>query len=177
MNIVKGDKVVMTNGLERVNLIGETFEVANITETAVVLRDPNTKVAICSVDIDDFDQHFEKPEYVKGWTCWKELVDDNFNTYAWYRSRPKKGKVEVKIRYGQTDTFIRKSATCSQGDVFNLEFGIRLAYNRCMKEAYRRNLIIMKESAEYYEAMLVENKNETNAMIASLYGDKNKKNN
>lgn len=172
MNIIKDDKVVMTNGLEHINLIGETFEVANITDTAVVLRDPETKIAICSVEIDDFDNHFKKPDEIEGWTCWKEILNDDYNTYAWYRSRPAKGKVEVKVRYGLTDTFIRKSAACSQGDVFNLEFGIRLAYNRCMKEAYRRNLIVMKESMEYYEAMLVENKNETNAMIASLYGEK-----
>ena len=169
MNIIKDDKVVMIEGLEYINFIGETFEVANIGDTYVVLRDPETKVAVCSVDINDFDKHFEKQEYIEGWTQWKELVDSDYNVYAWYRSRPKKGKVEVKMRYGQTDTFIRKSASCSQGDVFNLEFGIRLAMLRCQKESYKRNKIIMEDSAKYYEALLVENKNETNAMIASLF--------
>lgn len=170
MNIVKGDKVVMTNGLERVNLIGETFEVANITETAVVLRDPNTKVAICSVDIDDFDQHFEKPESVKGWTKWCYLLDGDGNIFAFYRSRPEKGKVEVKVPF-DNEHVIRKSAACSQGDMFNLEFGIRLALLRCEKESYKRNKIIMEESAKYYEGLLVDNKNKTNELIASLFGD------
>ena len=171
MKIVKGDKVIMTNGLERVNLIGETFEVANITETSVVLRDPKTKVAICSVNVDDFDKHFAKHESVKGWTRWCHLLDSDGNIFAFYRSRPSKGKVEVKIPFDK-ERVIRKSTTCSQGDIFNLEFGIRLALLRCEKESYKLNKQIMEESAKYYEGLLVDNKVKTNELINSLF-DKN----
>ena len=171
MKIVKGDKVIMTNGLERVNLIGETFEVANLTETSAVLRDPKTKVAICSVNVDDFDKHFAKHESVKGWTRWCHLLDSDGNIFAFYRSRPSKGKVEVKVPF-DNNHMIRKSAACSQGDIFNLEFGIRLALLRCEKETYKRNKEIMEESAKYYEGLLVDNKVKTNELINSLF-DKN----
>ena len=170
MNVILGDKVMMIKSLERMNLVGEIFEVTGITENSIVLSREVDGVAVCAAGVDTFDQYFVKAKEANIWSGWQELYDDSFNVYAWYRVRPAKGKVEVKIRFND-ECMIRKTATCSQGDEFNLEFGIRLAYNRCMKEAYKRNAAIMKESMEYYNSLLVDNKNKTNEMITSLYGE------
>lgn len=171
MNVILGDKVMMIKGMESMCLVGEMFEVIGITENSIVLGREVDGVAVCAADINTFDQHFAKPKEMNVWTKWQALYDDNYNIYAWYRVRPVKGKVEVKVRFGGTGTFIRKTATCSQGDEFDLEFGVGLAYNRCMKEAFRRNANVMRESMEYYNSLLVDNKNKTNEMISSLYGE------
>lgn len=175
MNIVIGDHVIMYNELERLNLIGEEFEVANMTETSVILRDPHSGNCICSVEIDKFDKHFKKPEYMDGWTKWSTIMTPDGDIFAFYRSRPSKGKVEVKLADGEVmlnrSHGARCSATCSQGDMFNLEFGIRLALQRCYKKHYEKNLKIMNESAEYYKSLMTDNKNKVNEMIADWYGE------
>lgn len=170
MNVILGDKVMMIRDMERMNLVGEMFKVTGITENSIVLSREIDGIPVCATDIETFDKYFAKPKEANIWSQWFELYDDSFNVYAWYRVRPAKGKVEVKIRFGN-ECMIRKTSTCSQDDEFNLEFGIRLAYNRCMKESYKRNAIVMEESMEYYKSLLVDNKNKTNEMIASLYGE------
>lgn len=170
MNVILGDKVMMIRGMERMNMVGEMFEVSGITDNSIVLSREVDGVAVCAADVNTFDKYFVKPKEANVWSDWYELYDDSFNVYAWYRVRPAKGKVEVKIRFGN-ECMIRKTSTCSQGDEFNLEFGIRLAYNRCMKESHKRNAAIMEESLAYYKSLLVDNKNKTNEIIAALYGD------
>lgn len=175
MNIVIGDKVVMINELGRMALIGETFEVAGMTEDSVVLRDQQSGSCICSVHIDNFDKHFKKPDEIKGWSKWATIMDSEGNICAFYRSRPEKGKVEVKLADGELELNkshgVRCSATCSQGDAFNLEFGIRLAMQRCYKKQHERNVKVLEESIEYYKSLANDNKNKINAMIADWYGE------
>lgn len=174
MNIVIGDKVVMYNEFERLNLIGEEFEVSAITNHLVILCDNKGK-GVCSVDVDNFDKYFKKPEYVDGWTKWSCLFTPDGDIFAFYRSRPSKGKVEVKLADGEVmlnkSHGPRCSATCSRGDVFNLEFGIRLALQRCYKKHYEKNLKIMNDSAEYYKSLMTDNKNKVNEMIADWCGE------
>jgi hypothetical protein len=76
------------------------------------------------------------------------------------------GELELNKSHG-----VRCSATCSQGDAFNLEFGIRLAMQRCYKKQHEKNLKIMNESAEYYKSLMTDNKNKVNEMIADWYGE------
>lgn len=124
MFILRNDKVVLVKEMGELKIVGETFEVANVTETAVVLRDAKSKIAVGAVDISVFDQYFKKPEVVKGWTPWQRLVDQIGNTIAFYRTNQKK----VQVR---TTNDIRAEATCNKCDEFNLAFGIRLAMTRC----------------------------------------------
>ena len=124
MNIMRNDKVILTKAMGNLQIVGETFEVANVTETAVVLRNAINKVAVGAIDIDMFDQYFKKPEEVKGWTPWQRLVDHIGNTIAFYRTNWK--KVQVRTADG-----VRGEAACSKCDEFNLYFGLNLAMNRC----------------------------------------------
>ncbi len=56
-NVLKGDVVTLIRAMGDLKLVGETFEVANVTETAIVLRDIKTKIAVGAVNIDDFDEY------------------------------------------------------------------------------------------------------------------------
>lgn len=124
MNIMRNDKVVLTKVMGNFQVVGETFEVANVTETAVVLRNERTRVAVGAIDIDMFDQYFKKPEEAKGWTDWQRLVDQRGNTIAFYRTNWK--KVQVRSIDG-----VRAEATCNKCDEFNLYFGLSIAMKRC----------------------------------------------
>ena len=124
MNIMRNDKVILTKTMGNLQVVGETFEVANITETAVILRNASNKIAVGAVDITTFDQYFKKPEEVKGWTPWQRLVDQLGNTIAFYRTNWK--KVQVRTPDGQ-----RGEATCNKCDEFNLYFGLNIAMKRC----------------------------------------------
>lgn len=124
MFILRNDKVILIKEFGELKVVGETFEIANITDTAVVLRDAKNKIAVGAIDIAVFDQYFKKPEEVKGWTPWGRVVDQLGNTIAFYRTNQK--KVQVRTPEG-----IRAEATCNKCDEFNLAFGIRLAMTRC----------------------------------------------
>lgn len=177
MNIIKGDKVIQIKELEKVNLIGNMFEVANFTETAVIIRDAVSKIAVCSVGIDEFDQYFKKADEVNGWTNWTQMVDPLDNMIAEYRTNQK--KVEVRIMNNMlgypNNKVIRSTATCSKGDEFNLSFGIQLAYLRCERK-YLQNEIdeydelisdAVKQKKEC-KSRLVENKSIIKKMLSTL---------
>ena len=127
MNIMRNDKVVLVKGMDSFKKVGETYEVANITETKIVLREVTSKVAVGAVDIDAFETHFKKPEEVSGWTQWEKLVDRTGNVVAHYRTNGKKVQVRTPDGY-------RAETTCHNADDFNLFFGIQLAYNRCIEK-------------------------------------------
>lgn len=174
MSIIIGDKVVMVNEMNGMSLIGETFKVAGIVDHSIILQDMDG-INVCAIEIERFNDHFKKPDTIKGWTKWSYLLDPDGNIFAFYRYRPEKGKVEVKLADGETmlnkSHGVRCSATCSQGDIFNLEFGIRLALQRCYKKHHERNAKMLMESAEYYKSLAADCKNKNNAMIADWYGE------
>ena len=156
MNILRNDKVILTNVMGNFQFVGETFEVANITETAVVLRNERTKVAVGAIDIDMFDQYFRKPEEVKCWTPWQRLVDQIGNTIAFYRTNLKKVQVRTVDGY-------RGEATCNKADDFNLYFGLCLAMKRC-------EIKMMKDIEKDYTKNL-------NSIIHDIYNAQNDINN
>ena len=141
MNIMRNDKVVLVKGMNGFKKVGESYEVANITETKVVLRDVTSKVAVGAVEIDSFEAHFAKPEEVTGWLQWENLVDRTGNVIAHYRTNGKKVQVRTPDGY-------RAETTCNKGDDFNLFFGIQLAYNRCMMKALNDEEIELMETIE-----------------------------
>ena len=125
MNIMRNDKVVLVKGMNGFKKVGNTYEVANITDTKVVLREVDSKVAVGAIEIDAFEAHFQKPEEVSAWTQWEKLVDRTGNIVAHYRTNGKKVQVRTPDGY-------RADTTCHKADDFNLFFGIQLAYNRCL---------------------------------------------
>lgn len=146
MSIMRNDKVVLIKTMGNLQVVGETFEVANITETAVVLRNASNKIAVGAIDIDVFDEYFKKPEDVKGWTPWQRLVDQLGNTIAFYRTNLK--KVQVRNPDG-----IRGEAACNKCDEFNLYLGLNIAMKRC-------ELRVLKKICSDYEGIIKQLNND-----------------
>lgn len=123
--IFRNDRVILMKEYDKLKAVGETFEVANVTDTSVVLRNPMTKVAVGAVDIKDFYNYFTKE--IQKWTDWTVLVINGGQTVGWYRTNGK--KVQVKTNAGE-----RAEATCNKTDKFNLYLGVNLAFSRCHKK-------------------------------------------
>ena len=152
MSIIRNDKVVLMKPFDTLQTVGETYEVANITDTAVVLRDAKTKIAVCAVNINDIDGYFAKPEDVKGWTSWQRLVDQTGNTIAFYRTNYK--KVQVKTVDG-----VRGEATCNKCDEFNLYAGIQIAWKRAENKILEQVRRDYEEGLTRVNADILNNKN------------------
>ena len=127
--IFRGDKVVLVKEYDRMKQVGQTFEIGDITNQAVVIRTEDTRVAVGAISIDDFENYFVKKEnIVVGWTKWYRLIDTMGNVIGFYRTNFK--KVQVKVNH--TDGCFVGEASCNSNvDEFNLQFGITLAYKRC----------------------------------------------
>ena len=177
MNIVKGDKLVLIREMDRLKTIGQMYEVANITDTNVVLRDATTKIAVCSVEFNVIDSYFAKKEDANGWTEWTRITDPDGSMIAEYRTNFK--HVEVRIPNDMlgypNGKAIRSTAMCSQGDEFNLAFGIRLAYIRC-EQKYLRNEVSeidsviesLEKDKSDCESRIVNNKSIIKKLLAQL---------
>lgn len=161
MNIVRNEKVVLLKPIKSLQTVGEIYEIANLTDTAIVLRDVNTKIAVGAISIDDFDKYFAKIEDVKGWTPWQRLVDGASNTIAFYRTNYK--KVQVKTVGGY-----RSETSCNKCDNFNLYFGIYLAYARCMDKFYNDVKRDYEEGLKNVTSDMIANQNMIKKMINSL---------
>ena len=122
--IFRNDKVVLIKEFNEMCAVGQEYEVANITDTAVVLRDVTTKIAVGAICIDDFDKYFAKSLKAKKWTAWTKLIV-NDNSVVFYRTNG------VKVQVKSVSNVIG-TACCNSGDVFNLYIGIRIAY-LCMQ--------------------------------------------
>ena len=129
MGILKNDEVTMIKEFDGIKKIGEVFQVANITDTMIVLRDKYTKVAIAAVKIDEFDKYFTK-NYPKGkWTDWIGFSDERGNLMGYYRTNQK--RVEVKTI---SNKIFKGKASCNTMDDFSLEKGWKLAMARCKRK-------------------------------------------
>ena len=148
MNIVINDKVVEIKPMDRLNAIGKTFEVASILEDKIVLRDSQTKVAVCSVDINEFEKYFAKENEYFGWTDWSVLADHRGNVIGYYKTNMR--KVMVKMTNG-----VRAMSTCNckHGDEFSLATGIQIALMRCINKS-------LNKAIEEYNYIIDELKNE-----------------
>lgn len=120
--IFRNDKVVLIKEFDKMSTVGQEYEVANITDTAVVLRDVTTKIAVGAICIDDFDKYFAKSLKAKKWTAWTKLIV-NDNSVVFYRTNG------VKVQVKSVSNIVG-TACCNSGDIFNLYVGIRIAYLR-----------------------------------------------
>ena len=161
MNYFRGDKVILIKECDALKTIGETYEVANITDTQVVVRNAMSKVAVGAVDISVFDQYFKKPEEVKGWTNWNRLVANNGDIVGFYRTNYKK----VQVR---TNDNIRAEASKHKDDKFNLFFGLQLASVRCANKALRKMELEHENSLKEIRSTMAKNNNHIKKMLNSL---------
>ena len=157
MNILKGERVTLTRTMEKLNLVGQTFEVANITETSVVIRDVKTKIAVAAISIDDFDNYFVK-DNVNHWIPWTPLVDVKGNVIAFYRTNGKKVQVKIQNKCGEA------SCNLKTNDKFDLYFGIQLAYLRCQNKC----LVDIRKNYQTAIKQIEGNIRENNHIIKQL---------
>lgn len=164
MAILKGDRVVLIKEYNnRLNTVGETYEVASLTDIFAVIRDANTKVALGTVNHDEFKEYFKLENEVKkssNWTPWTKFDVDN-GEVAFYRTNYRK----VEVRHNGVKT----TSSCNlKEDEFNLYFGIRIAYLRCqnkfMMKRKEKNLLENK----MIDSIVKDNTVLINKMVASL---------
>ena len=142
MNISRGNEVVLMTEYPKLT-VGETYEVANITDTSIVLRECTSKIAVASVNIDDFEIYFTKKSEVKGWTKWTPLLDNSGACLGMYRTNQK--RVQFKTNGISS---IKAQASCNNGeDVFDLRVGLNIAYARC-------RIKTLKEQKKIHEDIL-----------------------
>lgn len=163
MNVVRNEKVILIKEMGNMKMVGQVYEVANITDTAVVLRDVNSKIAIGAVNIDDFDKYFkswEESDSVE-WTKWQRMIDQQGNSVAYYRA--KGNKVQVRTVDG-----FRSEANCHDVDEFNLVFGVQLAYERCVAKHLKKSEAEHEEALKRIHSDMAENQNRMKKMVNSL---------
>lgn len=161
MNVFMGEKLVLTQPVDKLRTIGATYEIANIVDNFVVLRDAKTKVAIGTCNIIDLEKHFTKVNEFKGWTQWARLLNARGDVVAFYRTNYK--KVQIK----SVDNF-RGEATCNKCDVFDLWFGINLAYTRMQNKVIAKVKADCADILERCNRDEHENKNTMKRMLNSL---------
>lgn len=127
MNICKGDNIVLVKEFNDKLNIGETYEVGNLTDTSVIVRDATTKVALVAIDIDNVSEYFVKPEQARKWTPWQRMISRDGSHLGFYRTNQKK----VQVRSATGD---RSESSCHAEDDFSLHIGLNLASLRCTEK-------------------------------------------
>lgn len=159
--IIRNDKVILIKELDDLKNVGAIYEVGNITEKTVIIRNPTTKVAVAGVNLGVFDEYFKKVEKFNGWTPWQKVIDPLDNVICFYRTNHK--KVQVRTNHN-----IRSEACCCSLDEFDLYFGIRLAYARCRNKTLNAEIQNLKTKLNNLDFELKENKNIIKNMVDSL---------
>lgn len=147
MNIFKGDKIVLVKEFTDKLNIGETYEVGNLTDTSVIVRDVMTKVALVAIDIDNFAEYFVKPEQARKWTPWQSMVNRDGSHIGFYRTNQK--KVQVRSMEGY-----RAESSCHATDEFSLRIGLNLANLRCTEKSLVKMEDTLVKNLDYVRSEL-----------------------
>lgn len=161
MNVFKNEKYVLVKKFNDLNVGGTIFEVANFTDTAIVLRNATTKIAVCAIDFDSFNEYFKKVEEVKGWTHWINIINPFGEVIGWYKTNYR--KVQVKTTDGT-----RSESCCCKEDDFNLNFGLNLAMKRCEVKAMDKKIQELNKSLEETRYNQNEIENQIKQMMKNL---------
>lgn len=159
MSVLRGDKVVLVKEFDKLKMVGKEYEVANITETSIVLRDAKTKTAVAAIEIDKFDEFFKKTEEFSKWTDWTTFVTEG-EVVGFYRTNGR--KVEVKWNG------YKSAAYCSKLDEFNLYFGLTLAYKRTIVKFLKDQKKQYKKMLHVIDGELLDYENTIKIMINGL---------
>lgn len=163
-SILKYDRIILVKEMnERIKKVGEIYEVANVLDDAFVLRDSNTRTAVGVVSFEDFNKYFVKEEDFKGWTPWTAFIGFDAQNDCFYRTNGK--KVQVKMLRNR----VRSEASCNKKeDDFNLNFGLHIAYFRCMNKVLEEKKVELEKKLWSVNNEIAENKNMMERMIDSL---------
>lgn len=161
--VLKFDRVVLVKELnDKIKKAGDVFEVANILEGSFLLRESKSKVAVGVVSFEDFDKHFVKEEDFVGWTPWFQLVGFDGQNDVQYRTN--RHKVQVQFL---TDK-VRAESYCHKADDFDLTFGLRLAYLRCLNKAMAKKQQKLQQEANKLDREILDNEKTIEKMITLL---------
>lgn len=163
MATLKYDRVILIKELnEKFRKVGDVFEIANILDNALLLRDSRTKVALGIISFEELEEYFTHEPNHKGWTNWTPLVGFDGQNDASYRTNGKK----VQVRF--LTNKVRAEACCCRDDDFNLTFGLRVAYLRCLNKALEKQKHEHEEKLKMIKHDIAENEMIMKKMINSL---------
>ena len=162
--VLNFDRVILTKELnEKIKKVGDVFEIANILDDSFVLREANSKIAVGVISFEDFEKHFVHEENFKGWTKWTPIVGFDGQTDVVYRTNRKKVQVEFITNK------VRAEACCNVSeDEFNLSFGIKMAYLRCLNKALAKQKFEYEMKIDAIEHEYADNRNIIKRMYDSL---------
>ncbi len=165
MNIYRGDKVVLYKELDRVKSVGKIYEVGDITGRNIIIRDIKTRVALCAVDAEVFEEYFCKPEEIRTWTKWMAMVNEYGELVGYYRTNLKRTQVKIVSDLGN----VQAECCCCNDDEFNLFFGIQLSYRRALnKYLLKKENELNSKLKELYSSMR-DNDNKIKVLINHQY--------
>ena len=160
MAVLKYDRVILTKELDEMTMVGEAYEVASVKEDSFVIRDVKTKETVGVVDFEEFNNHFEKPENVRGWTSWVKFTGAD-GYAAFYRTNFRK----VEVRF----CGVKAVASCNLAeDKFDLYFGVRLAHGRCVHKLLTKEKNRVENELKMINSNLKDNIVLMRKMITSL---------
>ena len=158
--IMRYDKAILTKEFGKLKKVGETFEIGDMTENHIIIRDLKSKIALGAIGIDEFDEYF-KVDYKKEWTKWANINDMSGCTIGCYRTNGK--RVQVKTENG-----VRAEAKCHKMDSFNLRTGIAIALNRCYIKYYKSLIKENKEKNKLLKSNIAECNDMINKIISNV---------
>lgn len=162
-SVFRGTKIILIKKFENLNKVGKVYEVGDVSNSMVIIREVDSKAAVGAVTFEDFDNHFEVVKSNNKFTKWKTFADGFGNVIGVYRTNQK--KVQVKLFTGNTFV-VRAESSCHKGDTFNLFFGLKLAYLRALKKLNEMALHINNTEHQRHQKLLRETKRSINNMLA-----------
>lgn len=160
---LKFDRVVLVKELnEKFKKVGDAFEIANILDGSFLLRDSKTRVALGVVSFEDFERCFVCESNFKGWTPWTLFSGFDGHNDCMYRTNRRKTQVRFL-----TDKVSAESCCC-KSDEFNLAFGIRTAYLRCLNKALLKKKSEYESKLKAVDTEIADNRSILKKMINSL---------
>lgn len=139
--ITKNDKIKQVKEIDGFNRIGEIFEVTNVSEDGIISFKCDFGYGVMSYN--EFEKSFEKVEELI-WGNWIKFDDYDESDYK-YKYKTNNKVITMKCLDSGYEDLMSKS-TCSEGDIFDLNKGIKL----CIAK------IRVKQAERYLEKLLQE---------------------
>ena len=116
-----GDKIKLVNPIGEFNRVGDVFDVTDILDGGEILFSCSYGLGVMSYD--EFERYFEKKRILT-WSRWEAIRFDGDSVIYTYRTNGKR----IELRHGN----LRASASCHEGDDFDLNKGLTLCLARLL---------------------------------------------
>ena len=158
------DRVVLVKELnDKFRKIGEIYEIANILEDSFLLRDSKTKQTIGIVNFDDFEHCFvHERNYNNKWSNWIPFTGFNAQNDCYYKTNRRK----VIVKFLKDN--VKATAYCNRRDEFNLNFGLQMAYLRCVNKTLLKKKTELEKELKAINYDIAYNEDLIKKMIDSL---------